>query len=406
MRHSRMGLEERILRIYRGVALAAAAVAAFQPFLEFPRISPWTPAVASVSFALFAVAFWAGTRHIEARLSSFSVAAILAGQLQACLGVPELLFVSALGAPMIVSGRRLAAWASCLAVATTAILWARAPAIFLDAPEYAHLSAPAAVTLHCLHYLAWQAIVLTAAALGAGALRSRRSLARLNAELAATRELLSDGARSAERVRLSHEIDDAMGHQLTELILQLELAAQKARPPADAPLRSAQALSRRLLEDVRDLVGTPGPTATGVHVDLGAALRTLTAGLLGPRVHLSLPGRLDTGPLAAHVAFRCVQEALTNSLHHSGARNVWIEARPTTAGLVVEIRDDGRGAAALREGNGLAGMRDRVEELGGELWIATSPRRGFRVCAFLPGEGDPDSHTTRRAAAGGEVIQP
>jgi signal transduction histidine kinase len=226
--------------------------------------------------------------------------------------------------------------------------------------------------------------------LAAHALRSRRELLRLNTELAATQELLSEGARSAERLRLWHEVDDATGHRLAELILQLELAAQRARPPADLALRSAQAFSRRLLSDVREILGALRPQPVGALIDLGAAVRTLAAGIAGPSLHLSLPERLVVSPLAAHVAFRCAQEAVTNTLRHSAARNVWIDLRSPPGSLELEVRDDGRGAAELREGNGLIGMRDRVEEAGGRIRIETAPRTGFALRVVLPLGGEPE----------------
>jgi signal transduction histidine kinase len=88
--------------------------------------------------------------------------------------------------------------------------------------------------------------------------------------------------------------------------------------------------------------------------------------------------------LAAHVAFRCVQEAVTNSLRHAEATNVWIELRAGPNDLSLQVRDDGQGAATLREGHGLIGMRDRVEEAGGEMRIETTLRKGLAVSVRLP----------------------
>jgi signal transduction histidine kinase len=135
---------------------------------------------------------------------------------------------------------------------------------------------------------------------------------------------------------------------------------------------------------VREILSLLGPASGGVHVDLGAALRTLVAGIEGPHLHLSVPEPLVVSPLAAHVAFRCVQEAVTNSLRHSGAGNVWIRLRSGERALELQVRDDGRGVATLREGHGLLGMQDRVAEAGGEVRIETARRRGFDVSVVLP----------------------
>ena len=381
-------MEEKLLPAFRWAALLACAVASVQAGALNAPFSSTSSGFGVASLALFGAAFWMATRRGEGPQSAERAVGLLLAQLPACFVVPELLFALALEAPLVLAGRPLGYWAGLQAVATIAILAVHAPQVRTEVADYAHLSYGVAVGLHMLYWLAWQAVVLPAGMLIAYAQRSRRELARLNAELGATENLLAEGARSAERVRLAHEVDDALGHHLAELILCLELAAQRARPSAVDAIRAGQSLSRRLLKGVRDILGTLHPEGGGVRVDLGAALRTLLLGIEGPRVHLSLPQRLEASPLAAHVAFRCVQEAVTNSLRHAAARNVWIELRPEQEELLLQVRDDGRGAPTLREGHGLTGMRDRVEEAGGALRIETAVQRGLAVSVRLP-LGDP-----------------
>src|SRR5207249_4297704 len=113
------------------------------------------------------------------------------------------------------------------------------------------------------------------------------------------------------------------------------------------------------------------------------ALRTLVEDLPGLVVHLALPDPLVIDDAArAHCVLRCVQEIVTNTLRHARARNLWIRIEQLPTGLAVDARDDGRGASALAAGNGLSGMRSRLEELGGFLHIATAP--SFAVTAQLP----------------------
>jgi signal transduction histidine kinase len=125
-------------------------------------------------------------------------------------------------------------------VATVTILAVHAPHIRTEVTDYEHLPTSVAVGLHMLYWLAWQAVLVPGGVLAAHALRSRRELVRLNAELGATEDLLAEGARSAERVRLTHEVDDALGHHLAELIVCLELAAQRAGPPRPLPCARAR----------------------------------------------------------------------------------------------------------------------------------------------------------------------
>jgi signal transduction histidine kinase len=376
-------MEEKLLAAMRWATLVACALPSLDAFLGAPAPSP-SRGLFLAGLLLFVAAFWLNTRQVHGLRSTWEGTALLMAQLPACFLVPELLFALALEAPLVLAGRRLRYWAAVQGLATLAVLGAHAPAIFIEVPEYKHLSAGVAIGLHILYWLAWQAIIVTAAVLTAHAIRSRRELARLHAELGATEELLSEGARSAERVSLAREVNDAMGHHLAELILRLELAAQRACAPADLALRSAQSLSRHLLSEVREILGALPPAIGGVHVDLGAALRTFAAGIEGPELRLSLPQRLEVSPVAAHVAFRCVQEAITNTLRHSGAQNVWIDLRCEAGALELQVRDDGRGTSSLHEGYGLLGMRSRVEEAGGQIRMETASRQGFALSVTLP----------------------
>ncbi len=377
-------MEEKLLGAFRWAALVACAIACVQADVLTQPLSKGLSALSLASLLLFGAAFWINTRRVQGPQSTPQAVGLLLAQLPACVAVPELVFALALEAPLVLAGRALGYWVGLQTVATVTILAVHAPHIRTEVTDYEHLPTSVAVGLHMLYWLAWQAVLVPGGVLAAHALRSRRELVRLNAELGATEDLLAEGARSAERVRLTHEVDDALGHHLAELIVCLELAAQRAGPPAALALRSGQNLSRRLLADVRDILGALRPEGGGIRVDLGAALRTLLAGIEGPQLHIALPERLELSPLAAHVAFRCVQEAVTNSLRHAEATNVWIELRAGPNDLSLQVRDDGQGAATLREGHGLIGMRDRVEEAGGEMHIETTLRKGLAVSVRLP----------------------
>jgi signal transduction histidine kinase len=86
----------------------------------------------------------------------------------------------------------------------------------------------------------------------------------------------------------------------------------------------------------------------------------------------------------AQAIVRCVQETMTNAIRHAAARNLWIEVAREAGEVRVRARDDGRGAVGLRPGNGLLGMRERVEQVGGRLELESRPGHGFEVRARLP----------------------
>jgi len=214
---------------------------------------------------------------------------------------------------------------------------------------------------------------------------SKADLARANAELRATRSLLEETSRQNERTRIARELHDVLGHDLTALGLQLEVATHVPPERVVAHLNKAQEVSTRLLGNVRDVVGamreTPGP-------DLATALRTLVEGVSGLDVHLEMPADLHVDDGArCQCVLRCVQEILTNALRHAHAKNLWIRITLEDDAIVLDARDDGCGAAEVRAGHGLRGMRSRLEEMGGFLRVAAEPSRAFVVSARLPAKG-------------------
>jgi len=90
-------------------------------------------------------------------------------------------------------------------------------------------------------------------------------------------------------------------------------------------------------------------------------------------------------PERAHVLLRCTQEIITNAVRHAGARNLWIKVRREAGGVSLEARDDGTGNDGIVVGNGLRGMRERLQQCGGELQIQTRRGEGFCLRATVPG---------------------
>ncbi|HEV2844190.1 MAG TPA: histidine kinase, partial [Thermoanaerobaculia bacterium] len=176
--------------------------------------------------------------------------------------------------------------------------------------------------------------------------RGREELTRVNAELLATRKLLEDSSRAAERLRISRELHDGMGHHLTALSLSLEAARHAPEEEKGKHVGTAQGLTKRMLQEVRDVVGQ---LREGAPIDLAGALAELAAGIERPAVHLSFPGdlRIDD-PEHAHALLRCAQEILTNAVRHAAARNLWLELVQGPDGLELRARDDGRGAGTVR----------------------------------------------------------
>ena len=214
---------------------------------------------------------------------------------------------------------------------------------------------------------------------------AREEQRRLNAELRATRALLAESSRLGERMRISRELHDLVGHHLTALSLNLEVASHLVSGQAQEHVRQAQSVARLLLSDVREVVSQ---LREDDSIDLTAALHALVEGVPGLQIHLDLPARFTVDdPRRAQLLLRCAQEIITNTVRHAGARNLWLAfERTSDRRLAIPARDDGHGSAQLKHGNGLSGMQERLSQFGGQLDIATAKDQGFTLDAWLPME--------------------
>jgi signal transduction histidine kinase len=201
---------------------------------------------------------------------------------------------------------------------------------------------------------------------------------RLTVMVRAVRRELVD-ARQAERRRIERDLHDGVQQRLVALAMRLA-AAEVAGGPGSPLLAQTRSELHAALRDLRDL-------AHGVHpaVLTDGGLRHAIADLAE---RMPLPVRVDVSderwtPAVETAAYFVVAEALTNTMKHAGASTAGVRIRAAGGGhLRIEVFDDGPGGADLRTGTGLAGLRDRVLSLGGELTLDNS--RGARLIADLP----------------------
>jgi signal transduction histidine kinase len=233
-----------------------------------------------------------------------------------------------------------------------------------------------------LGYLSFQAFAAIIVSYAQRTEQARDNLLLINAELLATRRLLAESARSEERLRLSRELHDVMGHKLTALKLQLRLLARDAPPALNTAVGDCVHLSDELLTDVRSVVST---LRTDDGIDLHAALAALVPAVPRPKIQLELAQDARvSGIEQAQTLLRCAQEGLTNALRHSDAEHVALRLHRSGSGVSLSIEDDGSACAPPLWGNGLNGMRERLQALGGVLDVAVNGRHGLRVNAWLP----------------------
>lgn len=273
-------------------------------------------------------------------------------------------------------------------IAVAAMEWpprlALASVVLVDVAVYLILrhaghDSPLTVTLL---YAGFQAFAALTAHYAMSAERARDALARVNADLLATRALLADSARDSERVRVARELHDVAGHKLTALTLNLRALAGDPAFSSRRELQVAERMAVELMGDLRDVVQQLRDSR---GLDLATALRALAAPLPRPALRLSIDENVRVSdPAIADTVLRMVQEALTNSARHGHAHALDVRLQRVGAALVVSVEDDGRVQVPLREGNGLAGMRERVAAVGGTVTLSTSPRGALRIDASLP----------------------
>ena len=231
-------------------------------------------------------------------------------------------------------------------------------------------------------YGSLQAFAATALSYAKQAVLARDMAMLTNSELLATRKLLLESARGEERLHLSRELHDVVGHKLTALKLQLRLCMRDAASPTRESLSECMRLSDELLTDVRGVVST---LRTADGIDLHQSLAALVPAIPRPHVRLELAGdALVPRVEQAETLLRCAQEGLTNALRHSGAENITLRLTRSNTGIALSIEDDGHAQTPPQWGNGLKGMQERLTQLGGTLEVTTAESRGLKVRAWLP----------------------
>ena len=204
-------------------------------------------------------------------------------------------------------------------------------------------------------------------------------------------------AYEEERRRIARDLHDHAGQMMTALIIQLAQLADQAEAtgnPLVESLRQLHGLAQQALDDLRKLVHELRPA---ILDDLGltAAIRWYVETYVRPAgietevgvqgLGARLPADVET------VAFRIVQEALTNVLRHARARHVQVRLLRRDGTLFALVRDDGVGFDPEEVGRqtfGIAGMRERAELVGGSVQILSAPGAGTTVLARLPMDQD------------------
>jgi two-component system sensor histidine kinase DesK len=342
----------------------------FHESLPPPRLAAFVAAFALYA-GLYAYFCFGARRRRDFRVVAFLVVALtlLALALSALSGLetPNTFIL-----PIIVAGFGLSPRPALAVVAGLAVLGSGLPAsrIGLSAQE-------SAITA---------AVFLPQLVLAGGAAMGLRYLADMLFERAA-RDRVAQLAVEEERARISRDLHDLLGHSLALITMKGELASRliPAGSPGAAEVREIVALSRQTLRQVREAVSAyRQPT---LATELTAARTALDAAGIACDVEQSA-GALATETEA--VLGWAVREGVTNVIRHSGARHCSIVLAHRDGVVTADVLDDGGGVGKGEGGNGLRGLRDRVDAIGGSLEVGSLPARGFRLRVTAPASLPPE----------------
>jgi signal transduction histidine kinase len=232
---------------------------------------------------------------------------------------------------------------------------------------------------HVLFVLALIFVALISRAL-AEEHKSRSKAERLTAEVQSL-------AVALERTRIARDIHDSLGHTLTSLNIQLDVARKlQTRDPqkADEALHAAKELAKQSLSDVRSVVQSIRESEFDFKSAVSKLIETSRA-TTAIAINLDYEVNEVPEPLAHHL-YCILKESLTNIQKHAKATQVAIKLHKASSDIQLEINDNGKGfdKGDRASGFGLKGMRERAESVGGTFTVETAPSQGTMIKVCVP----------------------
>jgi two-component system sensor histidine kinase DesK len=219
---------------------------------------------------------------------------------------------------------------------------------------------------------------LLAALIGAVTIQAARN-EEGNAKLRLAQAEVERLAKLAERERIARDLHDVLGHTLSVVVLKSELAQKlisRDATRAAAEMAEVERIAREGLAEVRQAI--TGYRSSGLATELEHVRETLVAAGIQATIEA---GSVTLAPAQETALSLALREATTNVIRHAGATSCHIRFYAQDGSVLMEVEDNGRGGTAPF-GNGLTGMRERIQELGGVLQRETN--RGTRLMIKLP----------------------
>lgn len=209
----------------------------------------------------------------------------------------------------------------------------------------------------------------------------------LEKSMQAISEALAETTVYAERTRIAQEIHDIVGHTLTSTVLQIEAGKRLLRKDIDSAvlrLKEAQDLVRHSLNEIRNSVHM---LKEDKLYDIESAMRQLiqdTERNTGVVVHVSMDPVPHLSFMHKKVIYHALQEGLTNGIRHGGSSEFHYRLQDDGSQVSFTLADNGKGAERIEMGFGLSMMKDRVQQLRGDLFIDSEPGNGSLLRIQLP----------------------
>jgi len=205
---------------------------------------------------------------------------------------------------------------------------------------------------------------------------AREALALTHQQLLDAQGKLAEQAADAERLRIARDLHDSLGHHLTALVIQLQVAEYQADPAHQPQLQHCHQLAKQLLQDIRHSVSQ---LREPQKPHLASQCRALAENFPQLKLQCQISAELTLDPLSTALLFRVCQEALTNSIRHAKATKATVEVWRHHRTVCLRYLDNGHCPVwPLVEGNGLQGMRERIEEAGGKL-LLSRPAQSLQI---------------------------
>jgi signal transduction histidine kinase len=220
----------------------------------------------------------------------------------------------------------------------------------------------------------------------------REKEARLQAELTtrelkSTQVLLNEAVKQGERVRIARNIHDLLGHHLTALTINLQVASRKSEGEVKDSIEQCHQLAKLLLSDVREAVSDIRDKS---QLDLEGSIRSMLENLPKLSLDLAIDKRIQIDDIqVADAIIKAVQETITNTLKHAQGTNISVivgfapSQGTTHKQLQVDITNNGKMPSTLKQGNGLMGIKERLSALKGSASFMVDLDK-FHTCLLIP----------------------